>query len=296
MVSKTFGLIFYLKKPRNYSRGEVPIYMRITVNGERTEISSKRVCDDPQKWNAHAGRMIGNKESIRSLNSFLDCLQQKVFTAYQSLLNSDEVITPEKIKNKVLGISIKSRMIIEVFQQHNDQMNSLVGQEYAVLTAKRYATALQHTHEFISWKFGVNDIEINKLNYEFISDFEFYLKSVRKCGHNSAIKYLSNFKKIVLQCVKKGWLAKDPFYGFNMATREVVREILTHEELQRIWKKDFQTERLKVTRDIFLFSCYTGLAYVDVHRLNRSQIGIGVDGQKWIFSTRLALIQMGTAK
>ena len=286
MMSKTFGLIFYLKKKRNYSQGAVPIYMRVTVNGERTEISSKRVCDDPLKWNPHAGRMMGNKESTRSLNSFLDSLQQKVYTAYQSLLNSDEVITPEKIKNKVLGISIKGRMIIEVFQQHNDQMNSLVGQEYAVLTARRYATSLRHTKEFIKWKFDVNDLEINKLNYEFISDFEFYLKSVRKCGHNSAIKYLSNFKKIVLQCVKKGWLPKDPFYGFNMATREVIREILTHEELHRIWQKEFQTERLKVSRDIFLFSCYTGLAYVDVHRLNRSNIGIGVDGLKWIFSTR----------
>lgn len=286
MVSKTFGLIFYLKKPRNYVKGAVPIYMRITVDGARTEISSKRVCEDPQKWNSQVGRMIGIKESTRCLNSFLDSLQQKVFTAYQSLLHSDEVITPEKLKNKVLGITERGRMIIEVFQQHNDQMNALVGQEYAILTSRRYATTLQHTREFINWKFRVYDIEINKLNYEFIADFEFYLKSVRKCGHNSAVKYLSNFKKIVLQCVKKGWLPKDPFYGFNMATKEVVRDILTQDELQRIWQKQFKTERLKVTRDIFLFSCYTGLAYVDVHRLSRSDIGIGVDGQQWIFSTR----------
>jgi site-specific recombinase XerD len=286
MVSKTFGVIFYLKKPKNYVKGAKHIYLRITIDGARTEISSKRVCEEPQKWNSHAGRMVGTKESVRALNSFLDSLQQKVFEAYQSLLHVDEIISPEKIKNKVLGITEKGRMLLEVFQQHNEQMNALVGQEYSILTARRYATTLQHTREFINWKFRLNDIEINKLNYEFISDYEFYLKSVRKCGHNSAIKYLSNFKKIVLQCVKKGWLPKDPFYGFNMATKEVIRDILTSEELERIRLKEFKTERLKVTRDIFLFSCYTGLAYVDIHSLSRSDIGIGVDGQKWIFSTR----------
>lgn len=286
MLSKSFGLIFYLKKPRNFDKGALPIYLRITIDGIRTEISSKRVCEDPQKWNSHAGRVMGTKESTRALNSFLDSLQQKVFEAYQSLLQTNEIITPKKMKDKVLGISERGRMILEVFKQHNDQMDALVGREYSILTSRRYATTLQHTREFIGWKFGISDLEINKLNYEFISDFEFYLKSVRKCGHNSAVKYLSNFKKIVLQCVKKGWLPKDPFYGFSMATKEVIRDILTGEEMERIWKKVFETERLKVTRDIFLFSCYTGLAYVDVHRLRQSDIGIGVDGQKWIFSVR----------
>jgi hypothetical protein len=77
MVSKTFGLIFYLKKPRNYVKGAVPIYMRITIDGARTEISSKRVCEDPQKWNSQAGRMVGVKESTRHLNSFLDSFTTK---------------------------------------------------------------------------------------------------------------------------------------------------------------------------------------------------------------------------
>jgi len=113
--------------------------------------------------------------------------------------------------------------------------------------------------------------EISKLNYEFLSDYEFYLRSVRKCGHNSTMKYLANFKKVVLQCVKKGWLQKVPFYGFKLATKEVVREILTQKELDIIVTKQFSTSRLNIAKDIFLFSCYTGLAYIDVYNLERTE-------------------------
>jgi site-specific recombinase XerD len=164
--------------------------------------------------------------------------------------------------------------------------DNLPADGYAPLTVKRYATTLEHTREFLQWKFNINDLDINKLNYELIEDFKFYLNSIRKCGHNTAIKYLTNFKKIVLQCVKRGWLQKDPFYGFSLATKEVVRQYLTQEEIDKIASKSFSTDRLTIARDVFLFSCYTGLAYVDVYNLKRSDINTGIDGQKWIFSCR----------
>src|SRR5688500_5740008 len=97
------------------------------------------------------------------------------------------------LKNKLTGVVERPRMTLEIFQHHNDQVKALVGNEFAPLTYKRYKTALEHTKEFIQWKFRISDLDITKLNYEFIHDFEFYLKSVRKCGHNTAIKYLSNF-------------------------------------------------------------------------------------------------------
>src|SRR5687768_10716197 len=263
MVSKTFAISFYLKKPKNYSKGPVPIYMRITVNCKRAELSTKRVCDDLEKWNSSSGRMTGAKESIRTLNAHLEALQNKVYDVYKTLLQGELEISAERIKNKLTGVVERPRMTLEIFQHHNDQVKALVGNEFALLTYKRYKTALEHTKEFIQWKFRISDIDITKLNYEFIHDFEFYLKSVRKCGHNTAIKCLSNFKKIALLCVKKGWLLRDPFCGFNMGTKEVVRQILTQEELDKIATKEFSTERLTITRDVFLFSCYTGLAYVD---------------------------------
>ena len=165
-------------------------------------------------------------------------------------------------------------------------MATLINREYAAGTLERYETSYRHTQSFLKWKYKLDDIEINKLNYEFISEYEFSLKSVSKCGHNTTMKYLSNFKKIVLRCLKNGWLQKDPFLGFNMAKREVERTALTEYQLDKLSGIRFSIERLEIVKNIFLFSCYSGLAYADVQKLKRSEIGIGIDGEKWIFTER----------
>lgn len=286
MVNKTFGLLFYLKKPKNYAKGSLPIYLRLTVDGKRAELATKRLCDDPQKWNASSGRMTGTKEAVKTLNTYLDILQGQVYEAYKNLMQGGEVITAETIKNKLQGVSERSKMILEIFRFHNEQVRSLIGNGYAPLTYKRYETTLRHTSEFIQWRYHVSDMELGKLTFEFITDFEFYLRSVRKCGHNSTVKYLMNFKKVVRQCVQKGWILKNPFDGTKLTPKEVVREILTQEELDRLEEKEFSTERLTIARDVFLFSCYSGLAYVDVKQLQNRDINIGIDGGKWIFARR----------
>src|SRR5436190_6857634 len=129
-------------------------------------------------------------------------------------------------------------------------------------------------------------MDITRLNYEFMSEYEFWLKSTRKCDHNSTMKYLANFKKIVNKCVRNGWLRRDPFLAFKMTKREVERTALTETELKKMSEHKFKIERIRVVRDIFLFSCYTGLAYADVKKLKRSEIFIGVDGEKWLVSKR----------
>jgi len=177
-------------------------------------------------------------------------------------------------------------MLLEIFQEHNDQVTQLVGKDFAAGTLERYETSLKHTRSFIQWKYKADDIDIKKLNYGFISGYEFWLKSVRNCNHNSTMKYLANFKKIVILCLKNGWISKDPFLGFKMSKKEVVREFLTEEELQLMQSKKFVSERINQVRDIFLFSCFTGLAYADVKKLKRSEINNGIDGEKWVFTSR----------
>jgi integrase len=138
----------------------------------------------------------------------------------------------------------------------------------------------------MNWKYNTNDIDIKKLNHEFICNYEFWLKSVRKCEHNTVIKYLSNFRKIVNLCIKHGWLCHDPFAGFKMTKREVEREFLTEPELSRINDKKFTKRGISQVRDIFLFCCYTGLAYADVEKLQRDEITVGIDREKWIWTNR----------
>jgi len=289
MIMKRFGLLFYLKKPRGYSSGDRPIYMRITVDGMVTELSLQRSCD-PAAWDARAYRATGKTEPVRALNAYLNTVQAKVYEAKLLLIQAGHPVTAENIKNQVLGRKIVSgerpRMIMEIFAYHNQQMAALVGKEFAVGTLERYETSLRHTRSFLAWKFKVPDLDIRKLDFEFIADYEFWLKSVRHCDHNTTMKYLSNFRKIVNRCIQNGWLARNPFAGFKMTKREVERQALTQEQLDAISNKLFVSERLTQVRDIFLFCCYTGLAYADIQKLRRSEIVTGIDGEKWIYTKR----------
>jgi site-specific recombinase XerD len=259
--------------------------MRVTINGGRFETSTQRYVE-ATKWSTSAGKMKGNTEEARSLNVYLDTLKNKVYFYQKEIIQAGEQVTAETFKQKWLGVTEKPRMLLEIFQQHNSQLEQLVGKEFAKSTLSKYSTALEHIKTFIKWKFNAADVDIKKLSYEFITDFEFWLKSVKNCNHNSAIKYIGNFRKIVNYCLKSGWLLKDPFFGFKMAKKEVVREFLTEEELGVMAGKTFAVDRLSQVRDIFLFCCFTGLAYVDVHKLRRSQIAKGVDGDQWIFTSR----------
>jgi hypothetical protein len=142
-------------------------------------------------------------------------------------LEIDKKVTAENIKNLFLEKSDKAKhMLMEVFKYHNNQMAALVVQEYAPGTLERYETSYRYTQSFLQWKYKLTGIDITKLNFEFISEYEFWLKSIRKCNHNTTMKYLSNFKKMVIKCIKNGWLQKDQFIGFNMAKREVERTAL----------------------------------------------------------------------
>lgn len=286
-MEKSFGLLFYLKKPKNFKEGQRPVYLRITVNGVSSEICTKRKCDYSD-WNNLAGRMDGKTEFAKSLNSYLDVLQRKVYEARKNLVENEHLVTAENIKTLLLGkeISVHKYMLMGEFKHHNDQMAALVGIEYAPGTLERYTTSYNHTRAFLEWKYKVSDMAITRLNYEFISEYEFWLKSVRKCDHNTTMKYLSNFRKIVKRCLLNGWLQKDPFMGFKMPKREVERTALTELELQKMASLTISIERLALVRDIFLFSCYSGLAYADVKKLRREDIIIGVDGEKWISSKR----------
>jgi len=284
-MEHNISILFYSKISKKAKDNQVPIYLRITVNGKRIEQSTHRFVHRSQ-WSSAAGRAKGTSADAKVLNDFLDALRNKVHATERAMVLDGIEITHESFKQKWFGGKQDFPTLLQVFKQHNEELAILAGKDYAPLTIKRYSTALRHTKEFIKWKYKASDFEISKLNYDFISSFSFYFKSVRNCNHNSTMKYLKNFKKIVLLCIKNGWLNKDPFIGFKLSTQEVERPFLSQLELDEIATKEFPAKRINYVKDIFLFSCYTGLAYIDVQKLRRSEIRVGVDGEKWIFIKR----------
>lgn len=284
-MNKTFNLLFFIKKNKIRTNGTAPIYLRITIDGKAADIAAKRYID-PKKWDVKAHKALGNSQEAKTLNLYLKTLEQKVYDFHYLMLKEENFVTAESLKSKLLGTDIEQRMLIPIFQEHNDKVEALVGQDFAPGTLERYKTSLKHTQEFINWKYKVSDIDITQIVHGFVSDYDFWLRSVRKCANNTAVKYIKNFKKIMRLCMANGWLSKDPFLGYRAKIKEVERPYLTKEEIQSIYDKEFASDRLSQVRDIFLFSCYTGLAYVDVVKLSRSHINIGIDGNKWIFTNR----------
>ena len=208
------NLLFYLKKRSTYKNGPVAIYLRFTVDGQRAEASTGKTCD-PSRWNTQAGRAIGTKEDVRTLNSYLDTLQAKAQEFHRWMTANDEMITAESLKNRFIGKTEKVRTLVAVFEDHNQKMRSLVGKEFEKSTLQRYEIALMHTKDFMQWQHNVSDIPITKINFEFLNDFEYYLRSVRKCANNSAIKYIKNLGKIVRICLGNGWLTIDPYLNYK---------------------------------------------------------------------------------
>lgn len=286
-MTKSFALLFQMKRTKALPNGNAPIYLRITIDSERVEIATKRNAP-PDKWNNTAQKVMGNTEDARSVNSHLKTIEQKAYEVYREMIERKIPITAQTFKDRMNGIEeeVVCRMLIPIFEDHNRQVEALIGKEYAPATAIRYQTTIKHVKNFLKWKYKVSDINIQDLDHEFVTSLEFYLRTVRHCNNNSAVKYIKNLKKIIHICVANNWLVRSPFINYKTKIKEVIREFLSAEELDWISEKTFVSERLNQVRDVFLFSCYTGLAYADVNKLKRSEISTGIDNKKWIITTR----------
>ena len=284
-MSNSILLHFYLKTPKDYISGPIPIYLRLTVNGKRAEFSIGHKCE-PNKWCKKSEKVLGNREEAKILNRFIEQFQSKIYRAQELLIRNSEEVTSNEIRNIIIGRKETGKTIIEVFQDHNKKVEDLVGKGFAAGTLERYKTSLKHTQDFIEWKYKVKDLDIKKIDNEFVSSYEHYLRTVRNCANNSAVKYIKNFGKIIRICMANGWITINPLLNYKAKLKKVERVFLSQEELDMLSCKEFHIERIAQVRDIFLFSCYTGLAYIDVKNLRKNEIKIGVDGELWIHTKR----------
>jgi integrase len=284
MLENSFGLSFFLKTPRNAGNLR-NIYLRITVDGIPKETSIKRKWE-ASRWDQKTERAIGTKEDAKALNFFLDSLLMKVNECKSELLYSGKPVTSEKIMDYILGRLTPRIKVLEEFESHNREMAALIGRGYAEGTLDRFSITINHLREFIRIKFNRVDMEFADLDLAFIKDFEFYLRTVRNCSNNTTLKYIANFKKIVLRAIDKEIILKDPFKNFKGRKTKVIKKPLSSQELHELENHYFTTDRLNVVRDVFVFQCYTGLAYIDAYQLKKTEIKKGIDGKLWIISAR----------
>lgn len=184
----------------------MPIYVRLTVNGEKVEISTQRSCD-PSKWNKQAERVIGKKEEINRLNNHLESLLSRIHIAEKELYLSGEMITAIAIRDKLTGKEDKGNMALKIFKHHNNEFEELVKrEEFAIGTLKKFWSAFNSLPAFITSKHKVEDYPVSKISYQFIADYEFFLKTSENNQHNTAVTKVKKLKKIVRICVANGWI------------------------------------------------------------------------------------------
>ena len=286
--NQTLGILFFVRKERgsnkkkenNTAKKKGSIYLRITIENKPIEISLKREVEITN-WVPSAGRAKGNIESLRQINDYLNFWENRVYAAQKELLEKKLPISSNAIKN-LLVEKPNSKSLVEVFEYHNAKFAENVGIDRAKSTLDKYTITLRLVKEFLKKVYGRDDIPLTELNYKFAADLEHFFITVRKCDQNTTSKYIRNLGKIVRMAVLNEWLDKFPFSGFKTPIRLADRGFLTEEELAAIESKEIKLHRIEAVRDIFVFSCYTGLAYADVANLTWDHILVGMDGEKWI--------------
>jgi site-specific recombinase XerD len=280
-------ILYSLPKGKINKKGETPIYCRITINGERVTFSTQRYIA-PKKWDAVNQKVINRYDESKTINPHLNLLTNKIYEAHFKLESSGDKVTALALKHLVLGEKHKnSKSLFDVFEEHNKKMSSLINLEYAVGTAKRYETTLKHLQDFVKWKYKQTDFKIRNVNHEFVHELDYYMRSVRKCSNNTTVKYVKNFRKIIKLALANSWMDKDPFANYVMKIKKVDRGYLTLQELTAIMQKNFTVKRLEQVRDVFVFQCYTGLAYCDTFKLTHANIIKDDNGVLWIKAKRI---------
>jgi site-specific recombinase XerD len=254
---------------------------RISIDGD-SKAFSLHIDADPALWDAGENRMTGKSRHSLSVNREIEKYRQKIDRYYNEILYSQGYITAETVKNTLEGAGRKETFLLRLFREHNEEFYLRVGVDKSNATYIKYRRSSDRLSDFIRYKFGTEDIRLHRLTFSFIEDYDFYLRHERKMANNTVSDLMTHLKKIVARAMKQGTLKKNPFFGYAHPQTEMVCRYLQPDELQRIMQTHIPDKSLCYIRDIFVFSCFTGLAYVDLCNLTETGLITGDDGKPWI--------------
>ena len=282
----TFRISFYVRRTRPNKHGEVPVCVRITVNGQRADTTIRKSIL-PDQWDAIRGQASPRTTLGKAINLYIDTVRARIIRIHRDLEMDEQPFTAQQVLDLYLGRKTSNRRtLLKLFREHNEKCRQLVGIDMAEATAGRYDTCLKHTLAFIRHTYRRDDIELERVDRRFIEDFGFFLKTSCGCSHNTTMKYLGNFKKIIRLALSRKWMEEDPFAGMRFKMQPVRREMPEKAEIDRILHKEITIPRLALTRDIFIFCCFTGLAFSDIKQLAPEHIVTDMQGHRWIRKPR----------
>lgn len=281
----TFNVLFYLKKNAPKKDGSVPVMIRTTIDG-KIKTRSAKLSILPAQWDQNTMRAIGKSACAQQINNALDVWERNIGGKYDKILYHEGFVTTEKVDNAVMGVGVMENSLLKVFKKHNEDFEKMVGKTRASSTFEKYCDVYKHVETFMRIKYNRSDMALIELTEDFIRDFDLYLRVDRHLAPNTVYLYLMPVKKMTAVAKDKNIISIDPFKHYEVEPVQTDRDYLSMEEVQTMIMKKFFKPELELVRDIFIFSCFTGLSYSDIKNLTTAKLQNFFDGNPWIISRR----------
>ena len=284
MMKSIFRVVFYLRSNYVNKEGKTSVMLRIYLNNERLSLGSTGISVKSSQWDKEKERIKGRTTEALNTNLQLDNIASGLQSIFRRIEMSD-VVSLERIKSEFLGKNEEIDTLMQLFEKHNGDVAKQVGVSVGKATLQKYNVCKRHFSEFLEKQYKRSDLKLTELTYVVIREFDLYLRTEVGQNPNTATKTMKTFKTITLLGQKMGVLLHDPFMNHRFHIEPVNRGFLTDEEILLIAHKQINIPRLELIRDIFIFSCFTGLAYIDVSNLTPDHI-VTLGDKQWIMTQR----------
>ncbi len=285
MKQSTFKILFYLRSNHVNKDGTSAIIVRVSIDGERQDWSTKLACE-PERWDGKAGKATGRSSKSFEINNRLQDIQTILTNHFYDIQRRHGFVTAEMVRNAYMGITQREESLLKLYEQHLEDTKKLVGLSKADPTYRKYERMYRRVVEFMKKKYNITDIPLREIKYQFIVDLEFFLRTEYGYSQNTTYKCMKFFKQVINKAIRAGLITVDPFNGYKISEQRVDRGFLSEDDLKKMMEKEFASKRLEQVRDIFVFACFSGLAYIDLANLRVDNIQKMFDGRLWIVTHR----------
>lgn len=283
-MRNTFKVLFYIKRNAPLRNGNVPIMGRITINGQRAQLSTQ--LSVPQEiWDVKLGRVAGRSVLAGTVNDRLATIRHHIERCYNKLFDEKAFVTPQMVRELYFGINHRHETLLAFFEQHNEEFGRMVGLNRSKTTYYKYRCVYQHLEKYIRIKYHRKDLPFKELDREFLTGFHAYISQEQSFKKNTTWIYMIALKHILMLARGKGYLSGDLFANYKLHSEFVTRNYLTMREINKLIGLVVEPPTLQLVRDAFLFSCFTGLSYVDLLHLKPHNVQQNRK-QLWIATTR----------
>lgn len=284
-MRSTFGILFYINKQKIKKNGKCPILGRITLDGKVTQFSTQEEIE-PRFWSAEEGCSIVRDKVNKELNRKLEQFRTDISSHYNHLIAKNGCVTAENLKNTIQGIGVHEEMLLKEFELHNEEVRQSIGITKVKSTYKHYHCSYVTLKSFLRDKYEVEDIAFNRLTYSFVEDYDFYCRINKAMSPRTVGKRIRILKRIVRRAVNKEIIPRSPFPDFVTKQTEAPRKWLSKDDLDKIMQTRVEHKGVNLVRNLFIFSSFTGLSFVDIRNLKWEDISTDKNGTKWIRQKR----------